>query len=302
MKGEIAMNSKKNFLGMLLICDKLIANGNIKRDPKNPDNILVWKTNIEPEGFYSVNVHTAMAECYNDEKQFEDFITAAEKVGVDTGKLFLEAYFRLHLTKDSFHSWDDLYKAADGKGYRSPELIAKDNARGAIKDFLLDNEGINIDDMEIPEDAIDDYDAVYHFLFDDEGHMVSYEKKISNPYDASKLIQNMTAREIFTGMKETEKEALYLMFLEENKVIEELEGAMWLTTNDDGETNNLSIQVVSFEDAVEIVKQGGVSDDVCVWKRDVYGRWHTECHIVVYNNPLEYTYCPYCGKKIKVVE
>ena len=132
--------------------------------------------------------------------------------------------------------------------------------------------------------------------------MVSYEKKISNPYDASKLIQNMTAREIFTGMKETEKEALYLMFLEENKVIEELEGAMWLTTNDDGETNNLSIQVVSFEDAVEIVKQGGVSDDVCVWKRDVYGRWHTECHIVVYNNPLEYTYCPYCGKKIKVVE
>lgn len=48
-----------------------------------------------------------------------------------------------------------------------------------------------------------------------------------------------------------------------DKVVEELEGAMWLTTNDDGETNNLSIQVVSFEDAIEIVKQGCVSDDVC---------------------------------------
>ena len=48
-----------------------------------------------------------------------------------------------------------------------------------------------------------------------------------------------------------------------DSVVEELEGAMWLTTNDDGETNNLSIQVVSFEDAIEIVKQGGVSDDVC---------------------------------------
>lgn len=47
-----------------------------------------------------------------------------------------------------------------------------------------------------------------------------------------------------------------------DKVIEELEGAMWLTTNDDGETNNLSIQVVSFEDAIEIVKQGGVGKDV----------------------------------------
>ena len=49
-----------------------------------------------------------------------------------------------------------------------------------------------------------------------------------------------------------------------DKVVDELEGAMWLTTNDDGETNNLSIQVVSFEDAIEIVKQhGGVADDVC---------------------------------------
>ena len=40
-----------------------------------------------------------------------------------------------------------------------------------------------------------------------------------------------------------------------DKVVEELEGAMWLTTNDDGETNKLSIQVVSFDDAIEIVKQ-----------------------------------------------
>lgn len=42
-----------------------------------------------------------------------------------------------------------------------------------------------------------------------------------------------------------------------DKVVEELKGAMWLTTNDDGETNKLSIQVVSFDDAIEIVKTGG---------------------------------------------
>ena len=47
-----------------------------------------------------------------------------------------------------------------------------------------------------------------------------------------------------------------------DKVVDELDGAMWLTTNDDGETNSLSIQVVSFEDAIEIVKQGGVGKDV----------------------------------------
>ena len=58
----------------------------------------------------------------------------------------------------------------------------------------------------------------------------------------------------------------------------------------------------AYTNAIEIVKQGGVSDDVCKWNCDVYGRWHTECHILADNDPLEYTYCPYCGKEIKVVE
>ena len=53
---------------------------------------------------------------------------------------------------------------------------------------------------------------------------------------------------------------------------------------------------------IEIVKQGGVSDDVCEWKEDAYGRWHTDCNTLADNNPLEYTYCPYCGKKIRRVE
>ena len=53
---------------------------------------------------------------------------------------------------------------------------------------------------------------------------------------------------------------------------------------------------------IEIVKQGDVSDDVCEWKEDAYGRWHTDCNTLADNNPLEYTYCPYCGKKIRRVE
>ena len=62
------------------------------------------------------------------------------------------------------------------------------------------------------------------------------------------------------------------------------------------------IENVTYERATEIVKQGGVSDDVCEWHCDMYGRWHTKCHTLADNDPLEYTYCPYCGKKIKVVE
>ena len=60
-------------------------------------------------------------------------------------------------------------------------------------------------------------------------------------------------------------------------------------------------------DAIEIVKQGGVSDDVCEWKikdKVIYAScnnkqiasafcWFNECG--------DYKYCPYCGKKINVM-
>ena len=61
-------------------------------------------------------------------------------------------------------------------------------------------------------------------------------------------------------------------------------------------------------DAIEIVKQGGVYDNVCEYKikdKVIYAScnnkqiasafcWFNECG--------DYKYCPYCGKKIKVVE
>lgn len=76
-----------------------------------------------------------------------------------------------------------------------------------------------------------------------------------------------------------------------DKVVEELERFP---------LGNLGCQELN--EIIEIVKHGGVSDDVCEWHCDEYGRWHTKCHTLADNDPLEYTYCPYCGKKIKVAE
>ena len=53
-------------------------------------------------------------------------------------------------------------------------------------------------------------------------------------------------------------------------------------------------------DAIEIVKQGGVSDDVCEWKMTDTKKmmpYKTSCgNEDLYDN--SYKYCPYCGKKI----
>ena len=47
--------------------------------------------------------------------------------------------------------------------------------------------------------------------------------------------------------------------------------------------------------------QENFKPNVCEWHCDEYGRWHTECNYLADNDPLEYTFCPYCGKKIKIV-
>lgn len=51
-----------------------------------------------------------------------------------------------------------------------------------------------------------------------------------------------------------------------------------------------------------------IADDVCEWKyNDTEYYWESSCdhlHIFMSDGPKEneYEYCPYCGKKIKVVE
>lgn len=63
------------------------------------------------------------------------------------------------------------------------------------------------------------------------------------------------------------------------------------------------------DEAIEIVKRGGVADDVCEWESnygfvsDKYKR-ETGCGYTFYDlhHAVPFKYCPHCGKKIKVVE
>ena len=83
------------------------------------------------------------------------------------------------------------------------------------------------------------------------------------------------------------------------KVFEELESEL--------EKGNIAIDFGEFR-LFEIIKHGGVSDDVCEWKyNDTEYYWESSCdhlHIFISDGPKEnwYEFCPYCGKKIKVVE
>ena len=66
------------------------------------------------------------------------------------------------------------------------------------------------------------------------------------------------------------------------------------------------IENVTYKRAIEIVKHGGVSDDLCEWKStQINNEWKPSCEPNSTYNVFGVAWfkrCPYCGKKIKVVE
>ena len=84
-----------------------------------------------------------------------------------------------------------------------------------------------------------------------------------------------------------------------DKVIKELE----LHSFELG-TDTLPVHYVRLNKAIEIVKQGGVSDDVCEWHKVKNGNaYKCNTHAEIHDSRvLDWCKCPYCGKKIKVVE
>ena len=61
----------------------------------------------------------------------------------------------------------------------------------------------------------------------------------------------------------------------------------------------------ALDKAIEIIKQGIVSDDVCEWSYDKHFEFaKSECGSMD-THRIEFKklkYCPYCGKRIKVVK
>ena len=103
-----------------------------------------------------------------------------------------------------------------------------------------------------------------------------------------------------------------------DKVVEELEIRVNEANNnclcemhENGHTldfENENGRIKGLKEAIEIVKQGDVSDDVCEWKLEdeeanLYLTGCQQRQLIFEGTPKEngYRYCPYCGKKIKIV-
>ena len=90
-----------------------------------------------------------------------------------------------------------------------------------------------------------------------------------------------------------------------DKVVEELETDSSVKLYGSGNSDNYLIPV---NKAIEIVKHVCVDDDVCEWKIDSHLENDTPAEwLICPHSPkkifsTDIKYCPFCGKKIKVVE
>ena len=77
---------------------------------------------------------------------------------------------------------------------------------------------------------------------------------------------------------------------------------------DTGDCENKDCFKCCAEYLINIVKHGGVSDDVCEWEKDEHSENDNPAEwIICPHKPKrifskDIKYCPYCGKKIKVVD
>ena len=88
------------------------------------------------------------------------------------------------------------------------------------------------------------------------------------------------------------------------KVVEELEKIRAKETCNKEKCDTKEIcRICVVDDAIEIVEQGGVYDDVCEWKQTSTAKYKTECGYKLEEYfDTKACYCKQCGKKIKVVD
>ena len=86
-----------------------------------------------------------------------------------------------------------------------------------------------------------------------------------------------------------------------DKIIEELE----LHSFELG-TDTIPVHYVRINEAIEIVKQSGVSDDtdnVCKWYKVNGNACKCYTHAEIYDSRvIDWCVCPYCGRKIRLVD
>ena len=142
-------------------------------------------------------------------------------------------------------------------------------------------------------DLISRSELLKRFLVNKDGHRIPER-------DCDNLEVTVSIKDVKTIIKE--QPTAYDI----DKIVEKLEKIRVKETCNKEKCDTKEIcRICVVDDAIEIVKQGGVFDDVCEWKSASDGEFIQNPHTKrLYSNEpsMQNVYCNTCGKKIKVVD
>ena len=142
-------------------------------------------------------------------------------------------------------------------------------------------------------DLISRSELLKRFLVNKDGHRIPER-------DCDNLEVTVSIKDVKTIIKE--QPTAYDI----DKVVEQLEEirAKKTCNKEKCDTKELC-RICVVDDAIEIVKQGVVTDDVCEWKAiGANDNWSTSCDKNSTHNVFGVAWfkrCPYCGRKLKIV-
>ena len=141
-------------------------------------------------------------------------------------------------------------------------------------------------------DLISRSELLKRFLVNKDGHRIPER-------DCDNLEVTVSIKDVKTIIKE--QPTAYDI----DKIVEKLEKIRAKETCNKEKCDTKEIcRICVVDDVIEIVKRGGVFDDVCEWKSASDGEFIQNPHTKrLYSNEpsMQNVYCNTCGKKIKVV-
>ena len=141
-------------------------------------------------------------------------------------------------------------------------------------------------------DLISRSELLKRFLVNKDGHRIPER-------DCDNLEVTVSIKDVKTIVKE--QPTAYDI----DKIVEKLEKIRVKETCNKEKCDTKELcRICVVDDAIEIVKQGGVFDDVCEWQSISDGEFIQNPHTKrLYSNEpsMQNVYCNTCGKKIKVV-
>ncbi len=141
--------------------------------PRKAARIWLRIVDIGVEQLQEMTVDDVHHEGVSIAQGFKDFISLWDSTVTDREKHSWNANpWVWVIAFERIYTWDNIYERAIDTACGDWRLKAKDAARWQVRNFALEHGEMDVEEAEVPEDAVEDYCKKYSIVFDTNGNII----------------------------------------------------------------------------------------------------------------------------------